>query len=66
MHCQKGQSKLPTMRVGISFELTPGVRSELLVGTILMSLFSELTAASLTAERITVTIDDYRGADTSS
>ncbi|MGH8995478.1 MAG: hypothetical protein ACRDYB_05525 [Acidimicrobiales bacterium] len=51
------------MRVGITFELTPGAPSDLLIGSLLMNLFSELTAAGLTTDRITVTIDNYRAVD---
>jgi hypothetical protein len=53
------------MRVGITVELPPGAPSDLLIASLLMNLFGELTAAGLATDRITITIDDYRAVDSS-
>jgi len=52
------------MRVGVTFDLTPGAPSDLLIASLLMTLLSELTAAGLATDHIAVTIDDYRAVDT--
>jgi hypothetical protein len=64
-HCPRTHPKLPTMRVGITVELPPGAPSDLLIASLLMNLFGELTAAGLATDRITITIDDYRAVDSS-
>ena len=62
--CQRTSPKISTMRVGLAFDLTPGAASDLLTASLLMNLLSELTAAGLPADHISVTIDNYRATDT--
>jgi hypothetical protein len=52
------------MRVALTFELQPGTLSDLLIGSLLMTLMSELTLAGLGADQINLTIDGYHATDT--
>ncbi len=48
-----------TMRVGLTFDLPPGGRSEYLVTTLLMEFFSELNRSGVEAGHIAITIDGH-------
>ena len=52
-----------SMRVTLSFEVAPGVLSDLLAAKILMNLLGELTADGINAARIGLTIDGYHPSD---
>ncbi len=47
------------MRVGLTFDLPPGGRSEYLVTTLLMEFFSELNRSGVEAGHIAITIDGH-------
>jgi hypothetical protein len=51
------------MRVTLSFEVSPGVLSDLLAAKILMSLLGGLTADGINAARIGLIIDGYYPSD---
>ena len=57
------QAPLTTMHVGLTLELPPGALSDLLIGSLLMTLMRELTLAGLDTD-IKLTIDDYHPIDT--
>jgi hypothetical protein len=48
------------MRVSLTVDLAPGVRSDMLICMLLNTLLAELTSAGLSANHIAVNIDDYR------
>lgn len=51
------------MRVTLTVDLPPGVRSDLLICMLLTALFAELTSAGLDTNRIGVDITGYRPSD---
>jgi hypothetical protein len=51
------------MQVSLTFELAPGVRSDMLICMLLNTLFAELTSAGLGASHIAIDIGHYRPDD---
>ena len=50
------------MSVQLAFQLPVDLHSDILVGSLLIALFRELTDAGLDADHITLTIEHYRPA----
>jgi len=49
-----------TMRIGLTFELPPGRKSEYLVTMLLMAVFTELNNAGVQADHLAIHIDGYQ------
>jgi hypothetical protein len=48
------------MRVGLTFELPPGGKSEYLISMLLMAFFAELASTGIEADHIAIHIEGYR------